>query len=94
MLINKNRQELYRSLFEEYGELQLIVAIEELAELQKALTKHLRGKQDFGNIVEELADVEIVLEQLNQYFDCDLLVARKIADKLERTKDRMDRCEL
>lgn len=49
-------------------EAQLIVAVEELSELQKAITKHLRGKGDPVNIAEEIADVEIMLEQLKLIF--------------------------
>lgn len=41
------------------GHRNLIIAIEEMAELQKELSKELRGKGDITNIVEELADVKL-----------------------------------
>lgn len=48
---------------------QLIVAIEELSELQKELCKCLRNQQSREHIVEELADVMIVIEQLREIFN-------------------------
>jgi hypothetical protein len=43
---------------------QIGVAIEEMAELTKELTKHLRNKGNEYGICEEIADVEIMLAQL------------------------------
>lgn len=54
---------------------QVIVAIEECSELQKALTKWLRylesetaSEFDYDNILEEMADVSIMLGQLALIF--------------------------
>lgn len=41
--------------------IHLIIAMEELAELQKEISKELRGKGDKVNVLEELADVQIVI---------------------------------
>ena len=40
----------------------LIIAMEELSELQQAISKILRGKGDKLNVMEELVNVEIVME--------------------------------
>lgn len=59
----KQRLEVYAEAIYFYGtKTQIIVAIEEMSELIKELTKNLRGEKE--NIVEEIADVEIMLEQL------------------------------
>ncbi len=47
---------------------QVIVAIEELSELQKELTKWLRGKGNRDGLMEEMADVSIMLNQLQLIF--------------------------
>lgn len=47
---------------------QVIVAIEELSELQKELTKWLRGKGKHESMMEEMADVSIMLNQLELIF--------------------------
>lgn len=39
----------------------MIIAMEECAELQKAISKFLRGKGDYENLCEEIADVIICL---------------------------------
>lgn len=43
---------------------QKIVAIEELSELQKEITKDLRGKGNKEHILEELVDVKIIIKEL------------------------------
>lgn len=48
---------------------QIVVAVEELSELIKELTKHLRGIGDVNHISEEMADVKIMLEQLEMIFN-------------------------
>lgn len=57
--------ELYRGMLEKLTwQHQYTVAIEELSELIKELTKAIRGKVAYAHICEEIADVEIVLEQI------------------------------
>ena len=48
-----------------------IIAIEEMAELQKELTKELRGESpfDFYGMLEEISDVYICLKALQLIFD-------------------------
>lgn len=48
-----------------YGyDLQKQVAIEEMSELTKEICKDFRGKDNKDNIIEEIADVDIMLTQL------------------------------
>lgn len=59
------RQAILCAIINKYGEHhQLTVAIEELAELTKELTKRIRSGENAVRISEEVADVEICLEQL------------------------------
>lgn len=60
---------------------QVIAAIEELSELQKELTKWLRGKGNYEGLMEEMADVSIMFNQLCLIFGDP--AEREIA-KLER----------
>ena len=41
------------------GHRNLIIVMEELAELGQAVSKELRGKCDYYNLLEELADVQL-----------------------------------
>ena len=62
--------DLFRKLEEEHGrDNQLAVTIEECAELQKELTKTMRGKVNEMRICEEIADVLICLQQLALMYD-------------------------
>jgi hypothetical protein len=67
---------------------QIIVAIEELSELQKELCKFLRDNKT-DNIAEEIADVEIMLEQMVMLFSSRETINRWKQNKLERLDKRM-----
>ena len=55
---------------EVYGkDLQKQVAIEEMAELTKEICKDFRGKGNREHIIEEIADVCIMLDQLMIIYD-------------------------
>lgn len=65
--MNSN-QEVYKNAIMTYGEIaEIDVAIEEMSELIQALSKYKRGKEH--NVEEEIADVSIMLNQLNIIFD-------------------------
>lgn len=83
-----------------YGaELQQMVACEELAELIRAISKMRRaaasGGEDweaYGNLVEELADVLIVLDQIQAIYqipdhEIQYVVFKKCARQEERIRD-------
>lgn len=58
-------KEIYKQAIETYGkDAQLKMAIEEMAELIQAICKSFRGADNLDNIIEEIADVEIMLAQL------------------------------
>lgn len=73
-------------------ESQKVVAIEELAELQKELTKDLRGKPNLQKIAEEMADVEIMLEQLELIYGVGLIQQKQVfkENKLKRLVERIN----
>ena len=64
---------------------QMIVAVEELSELQKELCKNLRNE----NNVDHIADVKIMLEQLEIVFGCTDSVRHWRNFKLQRLADRI-----
>ena len=69
MVDSLEKRELYKDLINKYGEKQVIVAIEELSELQKELCKNLRGRKNQLALTEEIADVLIMVEQMIVYFE-------------------------
>jgi NTP pyrophosphatase (non-canonical NTP hydrolase) len=84
--------ELYYSLEQQNGRgYQISVAIEELSELQKELSKELRGRGRVISIAEEIADVQIVIEQMVRFFDDDGLVQKIKESKQRELIDLVDR---
>lgn len=81
---------LQRALYTYGSFLQVAVMMEEMSELQKELCKYLRGKYSLANIAEEIADVEIMLEQMKMLFCCTDDVRNERRRKVERLKERLD----
>ncbi len=75
---------------------QMIKTVEELSELSQALCKILTSKftddnsEIFENIFEEIADVEIMLEQCKIMFQCDKEVNKWKQEKIERLERRLE----
>ena len=70
---------------------QLLMVLEEMSELQKEILKHInRGKDNLDEIIDETADVEIMLEQLKYIFGIHKNVAERIPVKLNKVKARLD----
>lgn len=60
-----NKEKIYKKAIGKYGvAAQLDMVIEEMSELTKEICKIKRGKGNYMNLVEKIADVEIMLEQL------------------------------
>lgn len=81
---------LQRALYTYGSAPQIAMVFEEMSELQKELCKYLRGKYSLANIAEEIADVEIVLEQMKMLFCCADDVRNERRRKVERLKERLN----
>lgn len=83
--------EVLQRALDTYGStLQIAMVFEEMSELQKELCKYLRGKCSPASIAEEIADVEIMLEQMKMLFCCTDDVRNERRRKVERLKERLD----
>lgn len=85
-------KDLYQRVIDTYGTgSQLMVAVEELSELQKEICKAFRGKLNEQNLIEEIADVEIMIEQVKMIYDLndDEIEAEKQV-KLWRLSERLN----
>lgn len=83
--------DLYAVAVKKYGKLsQLIMCMEEMAELTKELSKSIRGADNSAAIAEEMADVEIMLEQLRLIYRNRSEVDTIKADKLRRLAYRLE----
>lgn len=87
----KEKYRLYDKLANHYGtKPQCSICIEEMSELTKELVKNMRGFENCDKIAEEVADVEIMLEQVVRIYDIEADVEKWKNKKLERTKERLD----
>ena len=60
---------------------QALMAVEEMAELTDALVKHHRGRATDQDVINEIADVQIMMEQMAFVFgrrDVELIKAEKL----------------
>lgn len=90
-MITVNKNILNLSL-DYYGQdNQLNVAIEEMSELVKEICKYKRGSKNRDAIIEETADVIIMIGNLRQIFNMtDDEINRIISFKQARLKERME----
>lgn len=96
---------VFKDAIEVFGEdAQILMVFEEMAELQKELCKWMRNGNSVElthNIAEEIADVEIMLDQMKLIFDCAGLSqgyrrekTARLAGRIEKIKkDRADEAD-
>lgn len=89
MMLHDNA--ICQAALETFGkESQMTMAIEEMSELTKELCKRCRGRDNVEALAEEIADVEIMLQQMVMLFDCAGQVETFRRHKLERLAGRIE----
>lgn len=84
------QMQILNELVSKFKEKQVDVCIEEMSELIQALCKFKRGKLNLDNLIEEIADVHIMLMQMLLFFGIDSDVFLDMVDKkINRTKERL-----
>ena len=79
---------ILRKVIKKFGpRQQMIIAMEECAELTKEISKYLRGKPNPAALAEEIADVEIMCDQLKLIADNFYMVSAAKEKKLQRIAD-------
>ncbi len=80
-----NAREVFSAALETYGaEAQTLMVMEEMSELTKELCKHARGADNTDAIAEEIADVHIMLGQMEILHDCESDVVEWRLKKIAR----------
>lgn len=89
--MKSNQIETCKSIANHYGkEHQVLIAIEEMSELTKELCKYFRRYDRKKEIIEEVADAQIMIEQLIELFGINNEVDRMVDYKLNRQIRRME----
>jgi hypothetical protein len=85
--MEEENNKIYQRAIKKWGETaQMLVAVEEFSELSRALVRHVSDRdRNIHNIVEEMADAEIMLEQLKLIFSDD--IAFFLYQKREKLND-------
>ncbi len=90
---NCKNNDILQKAIDTYGKkAQVLKTCEELSELTHALVRALveldmcarNRKETIDNVLEEMADVEIMLEQCKMMFDCDSKVKQWKYKKIKR----------
>lgn len=87
--------EVLQKAIDTYGiNAQKVMLFEEMSELQKEVCKTMRGADNRAELVDEIADVYIMLEQIKLMEGiCDGTVQHFINKKIERLKERISKEE-
>jgi NTP pyrophosphatase (non-canonical NTP hydrolase) len=87
----EERAQVYCMALDKFGSCnQLVVAIEEMSEVQKEICKAIRGKVDMMHLAEEVADATIMLEQIRLMFGINGEVCAVMDAKVERLRQKIE----
>ena len=85
-----NQIEGCKTIANYYGrDSQVLIAIEEMSELTKVICKYKRRFEVEEQLVDEIADVKIMVEQLTELFKLGTEVDKRIDYKIERQLRRI-----
>ena len=88
----EERKQVYDAALGKWGQkMQTIVAIEEMSEVIKELTKAMRGDLSREHLAEEIADATIMLEQMRLLFNVNDLVCEYMDAKVQRLDNLLNR---
>ena len=74
-----------------YGKVcQALKLFEEFGECEEALRGYINGTDTKEHVVEEIADVEVMLDQFKYFFDCEKQVDDVKRMKVDRQIGRME----
>lgn len=90
----EERKQLYDAALGKWGaKMQATVAIEEMSEVIKEITKMLRGKLDREHMAEEIADARIMLEQVCSMLNINDSVDSWMDYKVAALKRKVSKCD-
>ena len=88
----EERKQVYDAALGKWGaKMQATVAIEEMSEVIKEITKMLRGNLDREHMAEEIADATIMLEQLRQMMNINDSVCSWMDYKVAALKRKVEK---
>ena len=86
LISQKEQLQLFINYFGE--KYQKALLFEKMSELQKEICKDIRNKRNIEHIAEELADVYIMLQQMQLIYGItDEQIEQVVQEKIERTLD-------
>ena len=88
--MNDKERKIFVEALKAYGpSAQEMMLLEEMAELQKEICKTWRGRPNLVAIADEMADVEIMLDQMKLLFQNGGLVQQRREYKVDRLQERL-----
>nr|DAW46883.1 MAG TPA: nucleoside triphosphate pyrophosphohydrolase [Caudoviricetes sp.] len=93
MMSHQKITEIYKQAIETYGvRAQKLMAIEEMSELMKEICKDFRGKLNREHLIEEMADVTIMLDQMLLIYEISgEEILSMCGRKMKRLKERLEK---
>ena len=90
----EERKQVYDAALGKFGQrMQATVAIEEMSEVIKEITKSMRGELNRAHLAEEIADATIMLEQLRNMFNINDSVESWVDYKIAALQRKVRKCD-
>ncbi len=85
-------KEVIQKAIQQWGDhAQILTLLEEMTELQKEILKNInRGRDNLSELIDEAADVEIMMEQFKTIYNIHQAVEDRIPVKIKKIKARLE----
>ena len=88
--MTEHEKEICLAALQTWGpKVQKIIIFEEIAEFLKTYAKSVRIKGNYSELISEIADMEIVLQQLKFMFDAENEVDGIVSSKLQKLEEKL-----
>jgi len=88
--MTEHEKEICLAALQTWGsKIQKLIIFEEIAEFLKTYAKSVRTKNNYDELISEIADMEIVLQQLKILYDAENDVENLVSSKLQKLENKL-----
>ena len=88
--MTEHEKEICLAALQTWGpKVQKLIIFEEIAEFLKTYAKCIRTKGNYEELISEIADMEVILQQLKFMYDADEDVEKIVSDKLHKLEEKL-----
>ena len=88
--MTEHEKEICIAAMQTWGpKVQKLIIFEEIAEFMKTFAKCVRTKGNYEELINEIADMEVILQQLKFMYDAESDVEKIVSSKLQKLEEKL-----